>query len=128
MSRSQNQLRRHYTECLVERQEMLDWISRAQEITHVLVEKRDWLLWGHLRPEVWLQEALYARHHEEEVMEEADWDVYYIEEDEDWQREYELLEREEDYTLEDSFVEFAGRIYPREHIEDVWDRLGVHLG
>lgn len=129
MSRSQNQLQQHYMDCLAERREMRNWIRHAQKLTHVHVTERDWLLWGHLRPEEWLHEAIYPAlmeaRHEWDVMHEDCWGVYREEDDDDWRPDTAELTEEYEFSLTPTHEQFGGRLYPREHVEDARRRTSA---
>jgi hypothetical protein len=121
MSRESNDLQRYVQESLADRQEKCDWIKRAQEKSPwINVTERDWLLYGHLSVEEWLQDR-------EEPTEEDLYDygneTYEDSELDRWEEE-EWLEREEEswedlqYAHEEIWeppmkLEYGGCLYPR---------------
>jgi hypothetical protein len=120
VSRNQNHLQRHIEESLAERQEMLDWIGRAQALSSfVTVTERDWLTWGHLSPGEWLHESTHGPFTEDDLRE--DWEPEYQEEEQDDWIDEPPFGFEDLYDFEDDdpmVTPFDGQFYPAEDVRN----------
>lgn len=125
-------VRRHVEDSLAERRDMREWIRRARTLTRVVVGERDWLRWGHLSPEEWLHEGVYARQHEEDMTERDDWESYHegpYDDREGYRDEWDpAVDMDCWEPMQDQHAEFAGRLYPREHVEDAATRIWPPAG
>lgn len=123
MSRESNNLQRHVEECLVERDEMFEWIRNTQRLVPWLwVSERDWLFFGHLSLGEWLQDRALDIGEDPWDDWEPDpwgWDDVYDEWDQRDQRDDELPFLQDDWGeyWEPPDLEYGGCQYPREHVE-----------
>ena len=87
MTREHQHLQRYIEDCLADRDEMADWIARAQAITPVPVAEQDWLYHGHLSPSEWLFDRGLEEHG---CGDDGEWDDWELDDwlpPNDWGRE-----------------------------------------
>lgn len=127
MSRDAQHLQRHIEDCLVDRDEMADWIARAQAITPFqVVTEQDWLYHGYLSPEEWLFDRGLEEHGCGDDGEWDDWElddwIAWDDEPNDEPPEDRGDDEDERYGDEDWhgsswYLEFGGRHYPEGDVQ-----------
>lgn len=130
MSRERNNWHRYVGNCLADRREIREWISRAQALTpYVHVTEHDWCRYGHLCPRTWLYERGLD---EEDPRDDETWWKWgdetlgapELEEWNDWPQheiegnDWRSLQQDWEEYQEPRDLEYGGRCYPMKHVRD----------